>query len=128
MNNHYDFFKKFFCGSKLCVMCLSLVCIFLGVCFYNIFSSPKIILPQPDFRGDYDTVSKHKKVYSETEQKVKQKSNGNRDQLEVPGMNATHINGILMETVNADYTRNIYFTVKTTHKFYTDRLFPVILT
>ena len=29
------------------------------------------------------------------------------------GINATHINGTLMEPVNVNYTRNIYFTVKT---------------
>ena len=45
-----------------------------------------------------------------------------------PEMNATHINGVLMEPVNAKYTRNIYFTVKTTHKYYTERLFPLMLT
>ena len=45
-----------------------------------------------------------------------------------PGINATHINGILMEPVNAKYIRNIYFTIKTTHNYYTDRLFPLLLT
>ena len=40
----------------------------------------------------------------------------------------THINGILMEPVNVNYTRNIYFTVKTTHRYYTNRLFPLMLT
>ena len=44
------------------------------------------------------------------------------------GINATHINGILMEPVNAKYIRNIFFTIKTTHKYYTKRLFPLILT
>ena len=159
-------------------MCLALICIFLVVCIYNNFQSPKIILPQADFRGDYDTVSKL--FYSETEQKLKlpdkhddvdkskissqedsnqqkqdinqqkvvkhdkpgnvvenkpnqkdnnqQKVNGKPDQLNVPGMNATHINGILMETVNVNYTRNIYFTVKTTYRFYTERLFWIMLT
>jgi len=43
-------------------------------------------------------------------------------------MNDTHINGILMEPVNAEYTRNIYFTIKTTNKYYTERLFPLMLT
>ena len=60
-----------------------------------------------------------------------QKKNGRLDQLNqigVPGMNATHINGILLEPVNAKYTRNIYFTMKTTHKYYTKRLFLVMLT
>ena len=45
-----------------------------------------------------------------------------------PGINATHINDILMEPVNAKYIRNIYFTIKTTHNYYTDRLFPLLLT
>ena len=44
------------------------------------------------------------------------------------GMNATHICGILMEPVNINYTRNIYFTVKTTHKYYTNRLLLLMLT
>ena len=44
------------------------------------------------------------------------------------GINTTHINGILMEPVNVNYTKNIYFTVKTTHKYYTDRLLPLMLT
>ena len=44
------------------------------------------------------------------------------------GINATHINGILMEPIHINYIRNIYFTVKTTHKYYTSRLFPLMLT
>ena len=44
------------------------------------------------------------------------------------GMNATHICRILMEPVNVNYTRNIYFTVKTTHKYYTNRLLLLMLT
>ena len=209
-NNHHNFFKKYFCGSQLCVMCLALICIFLVVCVYNNFQSPQgqiIILPQEDFRDD-DTVSKLENVYSETELKTKlpdkldknkissqkdsnqqkqdidqqkvtkpdkpgnvienkpsqedsnqqkqdinqqkvvkhdkpanvienkpsqkhnnqQKANGKPDQLSVPGMNATHINGILMEPVNVDYTRNIYFSIKTTHRYYTERLFLIMLT
>ena len=178
-NNHHNFFKKYFCGSQLCVMCLALICIFLVVCVYNNFQSPQgqiIILPQEDFRDD-DTVSKLENVYSETEQKTKlpdkldknkissqkdsnqqkqdidqqkvikpnkpgnvienkpsqkdnnqQKANSKPDQLNVPGMNATHINGILVEPVNVDYTRNIYFSIKTTHRYYTERLFLIMLT
>ena len=44
------------------------------------------------------------------------------------GINATHINGILIEPVHASYTRNIYFTVKTTYRNYVGRLFPLMLT
>ena len=44
-----------------------------------------------------------------------------------PEMNATHIYGLLLEPVNAKYTRNIYFTVKTTHKYYTGRLLSSVL-
>ena len=44
------------------------------------------------------------------------------------GINATHINGILLEPVHASYTKNIYFTVKTTYKNYVGRLFPQMLT
>ena len=51
----------------------------------------------------------------------------NQNQTDL-GINATHINGMLMEPIKANYTRNIYFTVKTTHRFYTERLFPIMLT
>ena len=84
-----------------------MVCILLMV--YNNFKSPQeqvIILP----REDDDTV---KIVNVETEQKE----------------NSTLlIEGFLMEPVRANYTRNIYFTIKTVHKFHTDRLFPQMLT
>jgi len=43
-------------------------------------------------------------------------------------MNDTHINGILMEAVHTNYTRNIYFTVKTTYKYYQKRLLAILLT
>ena len=55
-------------------------------------------------------------------------SNQGKENVTNIGLNATHINGILMEPVNANYSRNIYFTVKTTHKYYTNRLFPLMLT
>ena len=45
-----------------------------------------------------------------------------------PEMNATHIKEILMEPVHVNYTRNIYFSVKTTHKNFEKRLFPLMLT
>ena len=45
-----------------------------------------------------------------------------------PGMNATHIKGILMESIYVNYTRNIYFSVKTTYKNFDRRLFPLMLT
>ena len=146
-------FKK----SQLFIMCLALVCIFLVVYIYNNFQRSSYpqgqeLFPQTDFREDNDTVSK---LENEAEQNVKlldkpgdvneskissqkdnnnnqHKANGKPDQLNqnqtVLGMNATHINGILMEPVDAKYTRNIYFTVKSTHKFYTGRLFPIMLT
>ena len=43
-------------------------------------------------------------------------------------MNVTHVEGVLMEPVNVQYNRNIYFTVKTTHKYYSMRLFLLLLT
>ena len=63
-----------------------------------------------------------------------EKANGKPDQVNQnqtcrdPEINATHINGTLMEPVNVNYTRNIYFSVKTTHKYYTERLFLLMLT
>ena len=144
-------FKK----SQLFVMCLALVCIFLVVYIYNNFQRSSYpqgqeLFPQTDFREDNDTVSK---LENEAEQNVKlldkpgdvnesnssqkdnnnqHKANGKPDQLNQNqtdlGMNATHINGILMEPVNVNYARNIYFTIKSTHKFYTGRLFPIMLT
>ena len=52
------------------------------------------------------------------------------EQKNIPNttINATHINGIFMEPINANYTRNIYFTMKTTHKYYEKRLFSLMLT
>ena len=58
----------------------------------------------------------------------KKPSNVKTDIIENLYMNSTHINGILMEPVNANYTRNIYFTIKTTHKYYKRRLFSLLLT
>ena len=55
-------------------------------------------------------------------------SNQAKENVTNIGINATHINGILMEPVNVNYSRNIYFTVKTTHKYYTNRLLPLMLT
>ena len=43
-------------------------------------------------------------------------------------INATHINGILIEPIHASYNRNIYFTVKTTNNNYVTRLLPQMLT
>ena len=63
-----------------------------------------------------------------------QKANGKSDQVNQnqtcrdPRINATHVYGTLMEPVNVNYTRNIYFSVKTTHKYYTKRLFLLMLT
>ena len=45
-----------------------------------------------------------------------------------PEINATHIKGILMESIHVNYTRNIYFSVKTTHNNFVKRLFPLMLT
>ena len=43
-------------------------------------------------------------------------------------INSTHVNGILMEPINAKLLGNVYFTIKTTHKYYTSRLLPLMLT
>ena len=146
--------KKCSCRLQLCVMCFAVVFIFLlmhghdtSQLIYQQAQNVKNILSQADFRRDNDTVLKLEKV-NETEQKIKlpdksanvvekkpshkdinqQRANAKPDQLKVPGMNATHINGILMEPVNVNYARNIYFTMKTTYRYYTNRLFPVMLT
>ena len=44
------------------------------------------------------------------------------------GINSTHVNGILMESVNTELLRNVYFTIKTTRKYYRSRLLPLMLT
>ena len=149
----HDFFKKRLCKSQLFVMCCALVCIVLILYVYKsnshlTYQQDQDFLPLANFRDD-DTASKLDKVHNEAKQIVKlpdkpdvmnknkissqkdnnqQKANGKPDQLNVPGMNATHINGILMEPVNVNYARNIYFTIKTTHKNYAKRLFPLMLT
>ena len=82
-----------------------------------------------------DTV-KHLKIHSVTHEKtghplpekIKYKVIQEHKPLPTPEMNATHIAGILMEPVSAQYSRNIYFTVKTTHKYHSERLFPLMLT
>ena len=148
MNNR-NLFKKYFCGSQFFIMCNALVCILLMVYAYNDFQSPQeqvIILPQeyfgddgtkleifnseteqkeelPDKPVDKNKVSSQKDSNQQKQQKVPDKPD-----LKVPGMNTTHINGILMEPVHVNYTRNIYFTIKTTHRYYTNRLFPIMLT
>ena len=66
-----------------------------------------------------------KNIYFESEQRSKLFNYREQNQTII---NATHINGTLMESVNVNYTRNIYFSVKTTHKYYTERLFPLLLT
>ena len=43
-------------------------------------------------------------------------------------VNNTHIDGFLMEPVDLTYTRNIYFTVKTSRKYFHKRLLPLALT
>ena len=150
----HDFFKKRLCKSQLFVMCCAVVCIVLVLYVYKsnshlTYQQDQDFLPQAYFRDD-DTASKLDKVHNEAKQEVKlpdkpdvvnknkissQKDSNQQkatDQVNqnqtVPGMNATHINGTLMEPVNAKYTRNIYFTVKTTYKFYTKRIFPIMLT
>ena len=83
------------------------------------------VVKLPDKPGD---VIENKPSQKENSQ---QKANSKPDQVNQnvdPGINATHIKGILMEPVNVDYTRNIYFTIKTTHTYYTKRLFPLMLT
>ena len=54
--------------------------------------------------------------------------NKNEMTIRVLDMNTTHIKGYLMEHVNLNYPRNIYFTIKTSNKFFIDRLFPLMLT
>ena len=43
-------------------------------------------------------------------------------------MNRTHIWGLPMEPVNIVYPGNIYFSVKTTHYYYSERLLDLLLT
>ena len=43
-------------------------------------------------------------------------------------LNETHIWGVPMEAVHANYTRNIYFSVKSTYRYYSKRLLDLMLT
>lgn len=43
-------------------------------------------------------------------------------------MNQTHIWGLPMEPVYDSYPENIYFSVKTTHRYYSTRLLDLLLT
>ena len=133
-NNHHNLFKKYSYG-QIFIICLALVCIFFMVYIYQ---GRVAILPQEDFRDD-DIVeivnSKTEKSPGDVDKSIffslegsnQQKANDTPD-LKAPGMNAIFINGFLMEPINVNYTKNIYFTIKTTHKFHTDRLFPLMLT
>jgi len=69
------------------------------------------------YKDEYPNMEFHKLYRSKQSQR-------NAD----PGINTTHINGTIMERVNAEDIENIYFTVKTTYQYYTDRLFPLMLT
>ena len=70
------------------------------------------------------------KTYNNQLQKASSKSDQvKRNQTcRDPGINTTHVLGILMEPVNVEYAKNIFFSLKTTHKYYTKRLFPLMLT
>jgi len=57
-----------------------------------------------------------------------QKQHAHKGSSYPPEMNDTHVGGVLMEPVNAKYKKNIYFTVKTTNKYYTKRLFKLMST
>ena len=54
--------------------------------------------------------------------------NFNYDLWHTTTINSTHIDGFLMEPVDATYTRNIYFTLKTSRKYFYRRLLPLALT
>lgn len=43
-------------------------------------------------------------------------------------LNETHVWGVPMESVHANYTRNIYFSVKSTYRYYSKRLLDLMLT
>lgn len=43
-------------------------------------------------------------------------------------INSTHIDRFLMEPVDVTYTKNIYFTLKTSSKYFHKRLLPLALT
>ena len=108
MNNHVEhLFKRYFRRSQFFIMRLALVCSILLVVYVYLYS------------GDVNKI-----VGQKDSNQQKQDTN----QQKVTNMNATHINGFLMEPVHANYTRNIYFTIKTTHRYYTYRLFPIMLT
>lgn len=70
-------------------------------------------------KKDNDSGTKHVKSHN---------INKNEMAIRVLDMNTTHIKGVFMEQVNLNYARNIYFTIKTSNKFYSNRLFPLMLT
>ena len=43
-------------------------------------------------------------------------------------LSETHVWGVPMEAVHANYTRNIYFSVKSTYRYYSKRLLDLMLT
>ena len=106
----------------------------------------KVALPLDTRRNDYDDEindnSKYEVFNKETNQKMNEPVdvegnievkcnhpiNVRKSQAADSGINATHIQGVLMERIHVNYIRNIYFTLKTTHKNFVKRLFPLMLT
>ena len=73
-------------------------------------------------------VSSHQKDNEQKQAELSTHRKGNQMNIASIGINITHIHGLLMEPVNINYSKNIYFTIKTTHRHYTDRLLPLMLT
>lgn len=123
------------CVVVLCIMVFSILNVYKQnqhELIYYEDTQVKIILPIHSRGNNYDdsiygksTNYYHKNgVWSNIFYNVKE----NQRYKSVARINATHVNGIPMEYINVNYTRNIYFTMKTTHKYYEQRLFPLMST
>ena len=103
----------------LCIICLVAVCVIM-------LSSLIHIKKDDDAETKHDIGTKHD-IHILRDVKT-DNMNRNETTIRVLDMNTTHIKGVFMEHVNLDYPRNIYFTIKTSNKFYISRLFPLMLT
>ena len=135
--------KFFFFGVQPCIALVMVVCTF--ILLYRTTPYPSLTC-QPNINAsfqlyivNYGCNNKEHKFGKKVNQIVERPENATKKQAVCTkvenltnakgnGMNATHICGILMEPVNINYTQNIYFTVKTTHKYYTNRLLLLMLT
>ena len=82
---------------------------------------------QNDNKKEAPNLPDHTSPTSQTDGKVAESTSTNEKETS-PEVTSIKISGKPLEKVNANYTHNIYFSVKSSGKNYKDRLFPSMLT